>query len=142
MKILDIHEFREGDRHGFGHFGASRGTRTHIGVDMVAYPGDYVYSPFSGTITKQGYAYNGANFRYIEITGKTNKCRIFYAELDDAHYVGKKVDENQFLGTVQDIASRYEGITPHVHFELYKASDINRLKPLDPTEFLKKKEIC
>lgn len=141
MKILDIHEFREGDRHGFGHFGASRGTRNHIGVDLVANPGDYVYSPFSGEITKEGWAYNNADFRYIEITGKNYKCRIFYAKLDSAHYVGKTIDEGQFLGVAQDIESRYEGITPHVHFELYKASDINRENPLNPTEFLKKKEI-
>lgn len=142
MKILDIHEFREGDRFGFGHFGASRGNRTHEGVDLVANPGDYVYAPFKGTITKHGYCYSDTSeYRYIEVTGEKNTVRILYAELDNAFDVGDSVPEGQFLGIAQDIAKRYPGITPHVHVELYKVSDTGRNNPLDPTELLKKKEL-
>lgn len=142
MKILDIHEFRECDRHGCGYFGAPRGNHKHEGVDLVAYPGSYVYAPFDGDITKEGYCYpDTAEYRYIEITGKQWICRVLYSKLDDAHYVGKKVAEGQFLGVVQDIAKRYPGITPHAHVELYKPSDVTRSNPIDPTEFLKKKDL-
>lgn len=141
MRVLDIHEFRECDSQGCGYFGASRGNRKHIGVDLVASPGDYVYSPFDGEITKYGWAYAGANYRYIEITGKTDKVRLFYTELDDAFEVGDKIPKGQFVGIAQDIASRYPGITPHIHVEKYKATDVNRNNPLDPTEDLKKKEL-
>ncbi|MDR5590257.1 M23 family metallopeptidase [Christiangramia sp. SM2212] len=144
MKILDIHEFREGDRHGFGHFGASRsgGTRTHKGVDLVANPGDYVYAPFKGKITKYGYCYGDTlEYRYIEITGDKHICRILYSELDDAFDVGDSVPEDQFIGIAQAIEKRYPGITPHVHVEIYKVSDTSRKSPLDPTELLKKKDL-
>ncbi len=139
MKVLKETIFRLQDRHGYGHFGASRGDRVHIGVDLRAEPGEYVFSPFQGEITKYGWAYSGSAFRYIEITGVEYKCRIFYAQLDPAHYVGKEINELQFIGVVQNIAARYPGITPHIHFELYDKNDVNRENPLDPTELLKKK---
>lgn len=142
MKILDLHEFRDHDNHGSGHFGASRGNRTHKGVDLVANPGDYVYSPFGGTITKFGFCYGDTReFRYIEVTGEKKIVRILYAELDDAFDVGDKVPEGQFLGIAQAIANRYPGITPHVHVELYHKHDTKRENPIDPTELLKKKEL-
>ncbi|ADF52998.1 MAG: M23 family peptidase [Zunongwangia sp.] len=142
MRILDIHEFRECDRHGCGYFGAPRGNHKHEGVDLVANPGDYVYSPFSGTITKHGYCYGDTTkYRYIEITGSKEIVRILYAELDDAFDIGDKIPQGQFVGIAQDIAARYPGITPHVHVEKYKVSDTYRKNPIDPTEDLKKKEL-
>lgn len=142
MKILDIHELRECDVHGCGYFGAPRGNHKHEGVDLMATPGTYVYAPFKGKITKNGYCYpDTSEYRYIELTGDNLVCRILYAELDPAFKVGDSVPEGQFLGVAQDIEKRYPKITPHVHVELYKPSDHSRSNPIDPTEFLKKKEL-
>lgn len=139
MKPLDNIEFRSYDSHGSGAFGASRGTRTHIGVDLKAEPGEKVYAPFEGVITKYGWAYSNENYRYIEITGENYRVRLFYSELDPAHFIGKEVFENQFLGVIQDLTTKYDGITNHLHFELYDlAGNI-----IDPTWlFSEKKNNC
>lgn len=140
MKPLENIEFRRYDNHGSGAFGASRGLRKHIGVDLKAEPGEKVYAPFAGEITKYGWAYANEDYRYIEITGENHRVRLFYSELDPAHFVGKEIFEDQFLGVIQDLTTKYEGITNHLHFELYDlAGNI-----IDPTLLFdgKKKSSC
>lgn len=136
MKIVDNLKLRENDVHGSGAFGASRTHGKHQGVDVIVQKNDYVYAPFSGTVTKFGYPYHGdTKFRYIEITGDKYKMRIMYAELDPAFKIGSKVISGNFIGTSQDISEKYLGITPHLHVELRTLSG----SLLDPTNYLKKK---
>ncbi len=56
------------DTWGSGHFGASRGERTHIGIDYACSPGSQILAPCIGEVTKLGYPYsNDLSFRYVEI---------------------------------------------------------------------------
>lgn len=117
------HEAREHDEWGSGHFGASRdgGGRRHEGVDYVGVSGQRVVAPISGYVTKIGYAYEGSNLRYVEIT---NPALNYVAR---AHYVkptvevGDVVQMGAKIGTLASLQSRYRGITNHVHLELYDA---------------------
>ncbi|MCG7948042.1 MAG: M23 family metallopeptidase [Candidatus Thiodiazotropha taylori] len=131
------------DNWGRGDFKAPRGTYTngqpklHKGIDIEAYPGYEVIACCVGDVTKIGFPYEqtepGEGFknederrrlylkkamRYVEVTtpGK-NRVRHFY--VDPSVKVGDRIIQGRTLGTVQDIAAIYPGITPHYHFEIY-----------------------
>ncbi len=123
------------DAAGDGHYGASRGSRVHNGVDFATVPGTQILSPVDGVVTKHGYpygsGYGGASnqetiaYRYIEVTHDhpafgNLKYRFFYMlPIVD---VGNAVDVDQSLGLVQDVSLRYpdQGMTPHCHFEVQR----------------------
>ena len=116
--LLFISSMREPDAYGEGHYGASRGKRTHKGRDEAAYPGMYLLSKTRGKVTKLGYPYGDDLFyRYVEVTDeKDHKIRYFYIE--PMVSVGEEVHGGTVLGCVQDLDKRYKGITPHVHVEV------------------------
>lgn len=106
------------DRYGAGYFGASRGKRKHNGVDFVIQPGTQVCAFQRGTVTKLGYCYaKHPQYRYVEITDSRGyRCRYFY--VCPAVSDGSDIDRGSPLGTAQDLAPLYPGITPHIHFEV------------------------
>ena len=124
------------DKYGSGAFGSSRdkGKRKHNGVDIIASPGDTVFSPVSGVVTKRGYPYaDDLSFRYVEITTNNGLAvRVFYVwpavKLEKRVVAGKTK-----IGLVQDLEKRYPGITNHVHLEI-KNQALNTFT--DPTPFL------
>ena len=112
--------FRGGDKHGFGHFGASRGTRTHKGVDVACYAGSQIPSLTPGTVTKIGFPYSGddpkkGHLRYVEVTLDGNRFRYFYIE--PSVEVGDVVIPGDQIGTSQGLLKIYPGITDHIHVE-------------------------
>lgn len=120
---------RKQDSFGAGHFGASRGGRTHKGVDLAV----QVHSLRNGTVTKLGYPYHAdLSFKYVEVTDEQNlKARYFY--VDPCVEVGDKVLVGNALGVMQDLGKRYPSITPHIHFEV-KNVDGDYLDPNDYIE--------
>lgn len=114
------------DRHGSGHFGASRGSRTHRGVDLACYPGTKIRSTVCGKVTKLGWPYRDRpEFRYVQITDARGlDHRYFYVE--PSVEVGQEVTSYTVIGTSQELP--YEGITQHVHYEVKSGSEY-----LDPT---------
>lgn len=116
---MHLHEMseRQCDGHGCGHYGASRGTRKHHGVDLKCAPKTLVYSPIAGTVTKIGYPYgDDLSFRYVEISDRGYAFRVFY--VDPLVEQGQKVSRKTIIGEAQDLRPRYQGITPHVHLEI------------------------
>ena len=112
---------KRSDAAGEGHFGASRGSRTHKGQDYECFPGAIIESPIKGYITKLGYPYaDDLSYRYVEITQSlsTNKYRIFYVE--PSVKLGDGVLPGDAIGAAQDVAKRYpnESMTCHVHLEI------------------------
>lgn len=110
---------RGADKWGSGHFGASRGDRTHNGIDWKVLPGTVILAPVTGTVTKLGYPYSDdLGFRYVQITDSAGADhRVFY--IDPLVPVGHQVFKDRSpIGTVQDLDLRYPGITPHVHYEI------------------------
>ena len=118
MKLSDF-EVRKCDSFGCGHFGASRGSRTHNGIDLLVPPNKEIPSPVVGVVTKLGYPYgDDLSFRYVEITQQDYKYRIFY--VNPTVNVGDKVEQSSIVGMSQDLDKRYKGIPNHVHFEILK----------------------
>lgn len=111
---------RRPDGYGSGEFGASRGARTHQGVDYACLAGSDLLSPVSGRVTKLGYPYaDDLQYRYVEITDPDlNRHRFFYVE--PATDLGALIDPGELIGTVQDIGQRYSDrdMTCHVHYEI------------------------
>jgi len=115
-------EKRGSDDFGSGEFGASRGSRTHKGIDYTAPAGAELISPVDGEVTKLGYPYaSDLSFRYVEVTDTDGiRHRMFYVSPDVA--VGDSVSRQDPIGKVQDIAGKYNTDTRkmknHVHYEI------------------------
>lgn len=113
---------RKCDEYGCGHFGASRGSRTHEGVDLICPPGKEVASGVYGEVTKLGYTYeDDPRFRYVQVTASLNRkhCHFRFFYVEPALKVGDRVDPGKVIGKVQSLQDRYPGITDHCHFEIH-----------------------
>ena len=133
MKITP--PIRGGDKHGFGYFGASRGDRTHNGVDIACYAGSEIPSLTPGEVTKIGYPYDPedhkkGHLRYVEVTLDGNKYRYFYIEPRVS--VGDTVFPGDVLGEAQGLLKIYPGITDHIHFEHISPDGVY----IDPTNMV------
>ena len=128
---------RQPDSYGSGHFGASRGSRTHHGIDFACWAGSTVCSTVKGEVTNLGYTYkDDLSFRYVQVTDDNtgHMHRFFYVQ--PGVEKGDKVEIGQALGTVQDLLVRYpNGMTNHFHYEIMYLED-NKRKYLDPESFL------
>ena len=120
-------KLRDCDSHGCGNYGASRGSRTHTGQDLLAPAGARVGAPVAGEVTKIGYPYaDDLSFRYVQITNSGYGVRLFYVE--PSVRVGQMVSQGEPIGTVQDLSKRYDKIPNHVHLEIKKDGSF-----IDPT---------
>lgn len=120
--IVDSFEIRN-DGKGQGHFGASRGSRSHAGIDVVCLPGEVIYSPIEGYVNRdvnRVYA-SDPNYQGIEITGTGKhqglKVKMFYCSrainLNDEFFEGTPV------AFAQDISEKYgPSMIPHIHLEV------------------------
>lgn len=125
-------EQRGCDAKGCGHFGASRGSRKHNGIDYKCDAGDKVLAPASGLVTHLGYCYSDdLTYRYVEITDKEGlRHRVFYISphVRIGNRVGCDVD---VIGAAQDIQARHgKDMRNHVHYEIKKL-DNTYLNPED-----------
>lgn len=116
--MLVVAPERGTDKHGSGHYGASRGDRTHKGIDYACWPHSIVLSRLQGVVSKIGYPYaDDLSWRYVEITDAEGARHRFFYVLPAVEQ-GATVIVDQPIGYVQDLRTRYPGITPHVHFEV------------------------
>ena len=139
MKVLDQHIPRGADPTGHGDYGKSRGKKRHQGFDLLANPGDAVFSPITGFISKIGYCYSFApEFRYVEISNDEYRWRLMYVLPIDGLFVGQRVVECDIIGQVQDIAiywnkDKKEGqamMLNHLHAQVYKNGLLTDSEPL------------
>lgn len=117
------------DPMGCGSFGASRGSRKHKGIDIVAKPGETIFSPITGNVNRYPIPYAGDN-RYsgIEIENATYRVMIFY--MKTTLPIGSVVLAGQPIGTAQDLTLKHgSSMTNHVHLEVYKNGVL-----IDPTD--------
>jgi len=129
-KITQKNEMRGADKWGSGAFGASRGGRQHNGVDIVVYPGQDIKAPISGKITRHAIAYaNDPDFKGLVIENDRYQVKMLY--LNPSYQPGTTVTKGAVIATAQNIASKYPGMVPHVHFEVL---DKQTNKIIDPTK--------
>lgn len=117
------------DSAGEGHYGASRGSRTHKGIDYLCEPGAPVFAPCSGKVTKHGYPYPDLSYHYIQITDGDRDHRLFYCY--PLIEVGEYVTEGQIVAEAEDITARYpgQGMQPHIHYEVKEGGEY--INPVD-----------
>jgi murein DD-endopeptidase MepM/ murein hydrolase activator NlpD len=128
---------RLSDGYGSGHYGASRGSRTHKGVDFACWAGNNILSPIAGKVTKLGYPYaKHLEFRYVEVEDPISKerHRLFYVE--PCVEIGQHLLEGEVLGTSQNLLDLYpNGMTQHFHYEVIKYKG-GKKEYIDPNKFL------
>lgn len=109
------------DPFGCGTFGASRsgGSRKHKGIDFIASPGESIFAPISGKITRYAIPYaDDTRYKGIEIQNDSHTVKMFY--IMPAVAVGTIVATGQKIGVAQNISAKYgASMTNHVHFEVY-----------------------
>jgi hypothetical protein len=132
IKVLDIQKMRN-DKNGQGHFGASRGSRKHLGLDLLAAPGANVFCNQAGTVTKIGYVYKGdSTYRSLHIELQDKRVLKFYYVLPGLK-VGNAVLPGAIVGTAQNIAKKWGGgMLNHIHVEVLVSG-----KNVDPENFIK-----
>lgn len=117
-KITTNNAKRGCDPMGCGEFGASRGTRKHIGLDIKAVPGESIFSPISGKVTRFPFPYGSdLSFTGIEIVNNEYSVKIFYMKANVA--ANSLVSKGQIIGNAQDIAKKHGGgMINHIHIEV------------------------
>lgn len=109
---------------GSGEFGASRGNRSHEGIDIVVTPGEPIYSPITGVvIDRMVYPYpSDKSYEGIEIKGTGEHqdywVKIFYVK-PIAGIKGKTVSAGDVIANAQDISQKYDcDMLAHAHLEV------------------------
>ena len=115
---------RKSDHYGEGHFGASRGRRTHDGTDYVAIAGQHVKAPISGKVVKISRPYaSGVDAHILSgvhiVASDGTQCWVWYMQ-PAANIVGKVVKAGDNIGIAKTLKNRYKkGITDHVHVRIH-----------------------
>ncbi|MEQ8220322.1 MAG: hypothetical protein RH981_18955 [Arenibacter sp.] len=121
-------KIRDCDGFGCGHFGASRGTRTHKGLDFAFAVGGAVLAPFPCKVTRHGYPYaDDLTYRLVECVGlgaySDYRFKVMYVK--ELPTIGREFKEGEILCKADDISSKYgSSMTNHVHFELYIKNEL------------------
>lgn len=108
---------------GCGHFGASRGSRKHKGVDYSTNFGEEILSPISGYIERYPDPYGDGQYSGVQIKGtgvhQGYLVKMFY--LSPSVPVRGKVVAGQKVGNAQNISRRHgASMINHVHVEIYR----------------------
>jgi len=108
---------RKTDSHGNGSYGSKRGNRLHEGRDYICDPGQSVYSPISGVISRKAKPYAGEEYSGVLIRNDWCAIKMFYLR-PDYNLIGKRVKKGQIIGTAQDISEKYPGMINHIHLSI------------------------
>ncbi|KAM6953759.1 leukocyte cell-derived chemotaxin-2-like [Aplochiton taeniatus] len=115
---------RTSDKFGQGYYGASRGGRTHGGVDVKCADGATVYAPFDLTINRRSAPYTDPKKRDINdglmVTTEGVCFQIWYVKPVKTSGTLRRGEK---MGTLLPMQSVYPGITSHVHVQRCDKSD-------------------
>ena len=126
-RFMSSYSLRGVDSHGDGSFGAPRGARTHRGLDLYFQPNEPFIVPFDCIYKRKGTVYSLDNrYKLMEFSGLGRFSDFTFKAmyLDSDESIGATFKRGQQVGSVQDIGNKYNGITPHIHFELYKNGNL------------------
>ncbi|MTI94285.1 MAG: M23 family metallopeptidase [Firmicutes bacterium] len=106
-------------------FGASRGSRTHLGVDIAASRGTPIYAAADGRVSTRTY---GSSYGYYLVIDHGNGYSTLYAHLNSFASnvsVGSRVVRGQLIGYV---GSTGFSTGPHLHWEVRRNG--NHVNPM------------
>ncbi|XP_061555641.1 probable ATP-dependent RNA helicase DDX17 isoform X3 [Phycodurus eques] len=115
---------RTSDIWGQGHFGAPRGGRSHLGLDIACDDSSVVYAPFDVTLRGRIIVYSdpkkAAINNGINLEGEGLCVKLFYVNPDR---ISGSVSKGQRLGVMMPMQAVYPGITSHVHVQMCDKND-------------------
>ena len=112
-------------------WGADRGKRTHMGVDMGGKRGTPIFAVEAGRIDRTKRQSNGA--LQIVLRGKSGS-KYYYGHMDKVLIKGgQKIKKGQVIGKMGDSGSAGE---VHLHFEFWKSG--GESAAINPIKFLKR----
>lgn len=141
MNLYEL-EYRGCDEYGCGHYLASRGTRKHVGVDLVC-TNKPINSIVDGVVTKVGWAYSDpkkSRLRYVEVKKGEYFYRTLY--LNPNVSSGDHVSKDTVIGHSESLQEFYPRMKDHVHLEIFKLKNPSKGKArknrayIDPTPIL------
>lgn len=136
--IVSPYQKMRNDARGDGFFGASRGRRTHNGLDIIVTAGSAVYSPIEGVIFRKAYPYGtmrgNAEWEGLVIVGlgdyRGYEVKLFYTR---PFIMGDYVFPGDIIGVAQDISRKYSpSMIDHVHIEVRRNGEL-----IDPAKLFK-----
>jgi hypothetical protein len=119
------------DAFGSGQPGASRGTRAHLGIDVIASPMQRILSPIDGSVIREAFPYaDDPSMRGILVRGTGNysgwELKIFYV----LGLFSGSVRAGSLIGHAQNLGTKYPGITNHIHMEVFRGG--TQVDPREP----------
>jgi hypothetical protein len=120
MKIITGFDIRV-DSEGDGHYGASRGTRVHKGVDYYCKEGTEIRAPFNMIITRVSKPKTHSEMSGIAWQKGKSTGRMFYFQ-PDKNLIGKSVYKGDVIGIAQSVSRDYglPNMNDHIHFQVNK----------------------
>lgn len=110
------------DKDGWGNFGARRsgGKRKHMGLDILAEPGQGIAMPTSGQYRRLMQVYDGdPTYKGMEFqvgTGLYMQLLYVEANVNPMDYV----EAGQWVATAQDVTKKHGGVMqPHIHVTVF-----------------------
>ena len=120
-RITSENIFRGCDMDGCGYYLAPRGARLHQGVDISARVGEPIYSPISGTVTREARPYGGTgvrgNLNGLVISNGNTEVKMFYLR-PLPYIVGQNVNQGELIGYAQNLNLIWPNMTNHIHVEI------------------------
>ena len=117
------------DSVGQGYWHAPRGSRLHLGVDLLLPygPGQSVTAPHEGRVVRYSFPYVAdKNYSGLHIKGSQIESILWYLEPIIA--IGLYVSEGQEIGFAQDISKKYgTNCKPHIHWQIGEYGEIDPL---------------
>jgi hypothetical protein len=107
------------DLKGSGYYHAPRGDREHQGVDYICEPGQSVFMPVTGKITRIAYPYSyNKRFSGVHVVGSWIELQMFYLRPDES-LIGQIIEAGKIIGIAQDISKKYgDKMDPHIHLQI------------------------
>jgi peptidoglycan hydrolase-like protein with peptidoglycan-binding domain len=130
---------RTSDAYGEGAYGASRGRRTHDGVDYISQVNQTIEAPLSGKVIRISRPYaSGVDANVLEgveiEASDGTKCWVWYIQ-PAVNIVNQVVKAGtSIIGKAKTLTNRYKnGITDHVHVRIHTRYGSS----IDPTTVIK-----
>lgn len=133
------YKIRGSDSYGGGHYGASRGRRTHDGVDYISTANQSIEAPLSGRVLRISRPYaSGIDANVLEgveiEASDGTKCWVWYIQ-PTVNIVNQVVKAGKtIIGKAKTLTNRYtNGITDHIHVRIHTRYGSS----IDPTSVIR-----
>ncbi len=134
-----------------GRYGMTRsnGTQPHRGLDIAAEPGTYVYSPFSGKVSRIVPTFSPGQYakdsygNFVTVESSDANGNIFYLRYCHLNYnlveLGDEIEVGQVIGISGNTGNAKNVTNKHVHIYGAKKDSNGKIIPTNPEDYLKTK---